>query len=478
MKQISIDYSPTKKQAMFHASPANEILYGGGAGGGKTCAIVMDALMRCMRHPNSRAYIFRRTFAELEDTDIKEARFRYPKEIATYNNGRHEFALINGAKILFRHCEHIQDMYNYSGAEIDFLYFDELTGFEFEIYSFIKTRLRSKKISGIVPIVRSASNPGNVGHTWVKDMFVDSAPYMQLHEEVQYSETLGEYRTFVVQYIPALATENPHITKDYIFELERKPKKLRDALLYGHWDAFEGQVFTEFVNLVEKRSAGRESWTQEDENNLNLRRWTHVIEPFPIPLEWPRYMSFDHGFSSPFSIGWWAVDPKNRVYRYREWYDKEKTPREIVDGIIAREQEEINNALFISRIADPHIFDTESNGLSVAKQMAPNSDRNLFGMTFKQGDNARIAGKMQLHERLRFDKDGHPMLYCFTNCTDWIRTVPSLSYSMTKVEDIAENSEDHCYDETRYLLMARPLGPQPRVRRRVEEEGPYKGRVI
>ena len=297
---INISYEPTPKQAMFHATKANEVLYGGAAGGGKTKALVMDALFRTLKYPGTTAAIFRRTYQELDDTDIKEAKQSYPAKLASYNAGRHEFKLVNGSKILFRHCEHEADKFNYSGIEIQFLYFDELTSFEQGIYDFLKTRLRAKKILGVVPIVRSASNPGNIGHGWVKKLFVDSGPYMSIQEQEIFSETLHKSKKIRTQYIPALATENPFITDDYVFELEQKPDALKRALLNGDWDSFEGQVFTEFVN---------------DPAHYIDRKWTHVIEPFDIPLSWPRYMSFDHGFTKPFSVGWWAVDHEGRAYR-------------------------------------------------------------------------------------------------------------------------------------------------------------------
>ncbi len=467
---LTISYTPTPKQAAFHATTANEVLYGGAAGGGKTKALIMDALFRTLTFPHTVAAIFRRTYQELEDTDIKEALRSYPKEIAKYNAGRHEFTLLNGSKILFRHCEHEADKFNYSGIEIQFLYFDELTSFEQGVYDFLKTRLRATISQGVVPIVRSASNPGNIGHGWVKKMFVDAGPYMSIQVQEIFSETLHRTKLIRTQYIPALATENPFITEDYIFELEQKPEALRRALLNGDWDSFEGQVFTEFVN---------------NEKHYIDRIGTHVVAPFDIPLNWPRYMSFDHGFSKPFSVGYWAVDMQGRAYRYKEWYGCVPkrantgialTPRQIAEGIISREAQEHADNLQIDRIADPAIWD-KSRGDSVADQMRPTADGKP-GVLFRKGDNTRLAGKMQLHERLRFDNEGKPGLYVFSTCTDWLRTVPFLPYSLTKPEDVDTDAEDHAYDDTRYFLMARPVTPKKLIPTARYEYDPYDRRGL
>jgi hypothetical protein len=64
---------------------------------------------------------------------------------------------------------------------------------------------------------------------------------------------------------------------------------------------------------------------------------------------------------------------------------------------------------------------------------------------------------MEVHERFRFDENGIPGMYIFSTCTDWIRTVPNLPYSLKKPEDVDTASEDHDYDATRYFLMERPL---------------------
>lgn len=464
--QYTLDYAPTAKQALFHRSKANEVLYGGAAGGGKSKAIVMDAFARCAKYPQTHAYMFRRTYTELEDTLIKEAKASYPKELAKYNVGRHDMELYNGSVIHFRHCASVSDMYNYAGAEIQWLYIDELTSFEREIYDFLKTRLRAKKSLGVVPVVRCASNPGNIGHGWVKRFFVDAGRYMEVVRHEEHSVLLRRKRIFTTQYIPALATDNPYITDDYIYELERKPKALREALLFGHWDAFEGQVFTEFV---------------DDEAHYADRLHTHVIRPFPIPLSWRRYMTFDHGYSAPFSCAWWAQDPEGRLYRYKEWYGSDGvpnhglflTPRQIGNGILEREEEESRDNLFIDRICDPACFD-KSRGESVAEMMQNLDGNYRRGVTFRKGDNNRMAGLMQVHERLRFDECGKPGMYIFSTCRDFIRTFTALPYDRIKTEDVDSKAEDHCYDDCRYMCMARPVPLKGMPKPHVHDFDPYE----
>lgn len=475
MPIIVCDYKPTPKQRMFHESIANEILYGGAAGGGKTKALVMDAWMRCMHFPGTTAVIFRRTYQELKDTDIKEALESYPPESGTYVAGNYEFKLINGSNILFRHCENVSDKNKYRGMEIQFLYFDELTSFEQEIYDFLKTRLRAKKILGVVPIVRSASNPGDIGHGWVKKMFVDAGPYMQIMTQKIYSEALHREKIIRTQYIPALATENPFITDDYIFELEQKPEALRNALLHGDWNSFEGQVFTEFV---------------DDKTHYSDRLWTHVIDPFEIPDHWARYFSFDWGYSDPFACQWWAIsdglNDYGTAYLYKEWYgcvprqaDKGicLTPQQIMEGILEREAEEAEKNIRIYRVADPSIFD-RSHGESIADKMAPGFYGRQTGVTFNPADNTRLSGKMEVHERLRFDERGRPKMQIFNTCSDWIRTVPNLPYNTKKTgnrkhEDVDSLAEDHDYDATRYFLMEHPLVAKKKEPKKDKVWSPY-----
>ncbi len=446
-------YQPTPKQRLFHQSVAREILYGGAAGGGKSRALVQDAFSRCMRWPGFQARLFRRTYPELEKTLIKEAKNIIPEGLAKYNNGRHEFLFQNGSAMVFCHCENEADRFKYQGDEIHGLYIDELTTFTLTIYDYLKTRSRARKMLQIPTVIRCGSNPGNVGHGWVKKYFVDSAPYGEIHKESYYSETLKKNVSTTIQYIPALATDNPHIGDDYIVELERKPEALRKALLYGNWDAFEGQVFLEFKN---------------DPRHYRDRQWTHVIDPIQIPSYWPRYRTFDHGFSEPFCVHWYAVDPGGTAYCYREWYGSDGTPdvgllmypQDIAKGIREREQEEIKGNIKIVGLCDPSCFNC-STGPSVAEQMR------WEGVVFAPADRERIPGKMMVHTRLAFSDEGYPGVYFFNTCKDIIRTLPNLPYSTkNNKEDVDTEAEDHAYDCLRYFCMGRAKsGGEPREER-------------
>lgn len=451
-ERVNIDdlYKPTPKQVLLHQSAADELLYGGAAGGGKSHALVWDAFLTGLQFPGIRLYLFRRTYPELEDTLIKIARQYIPKTLGKYSTNRHEMELINGSMLLFRHCSTIDDAKIYQSAEINGLYIDELTHFQESIYDYLKTRVRGNKALGLKPFTRCGSNPGGIGHAWVKSRFVDPHPTGGNHEVEVYSELLKRSEKKIVEYIPATVLDNPHISQGYVFELESKPKALRDALLLGKWDAFEGQVFIEWVNNPDA--------PQIPGTDLRRPTGTHVIHPFPIPDWWPHWLSYDHGYEKPFSCGWWAVDPEHdTVYRYDEWYGSSGTANvglkltvdQIARGIKER-QAALTRGMTFTCVGDPHLWD-EDGGESIGRAFQRN------GIYFKQGDNTRFAGKMQMHYRMRFREDGCPKMYVFSNCRDYIRTIPALAYNPmatnAKAEDIDTNSEDHAYDETRYFLM-------------------------
>ena len=138
--RIELGYRPTDKQRMFHTSTANEILYGGAAGGGKSYAICWDAFMRCMKYPGTHAYLFRRTYPELKQTLIAKMLSIVPESLGKYRASDYVMELVNGSRIHFCHLSDEGDgLRKYQGAEIHWLYFDELTHFTQGMYEYIRT---------------------------------------------------------------------------------------------------------------------------------------------------------------------------------------------------------------------------------------------------------------------------------------------------------------------------------------------------
>ena len=293
------------------------------------------------------------------------------------------------------------------------------------------------------------------------DMIILNTCAIRQHAEEKALSMLGRFKSLkkknselIIGVCGCMAAEE-HVKEllkndpNYLANLASLPEAQKNALLYGDWNTFEGQVFTEWRN---------------NPDGYTSRRNTHVIAPFKIPSSWKIYRGFDFGYSRPFSVGWYGVDHDGRLYRIRELYGCTGTPNEGVrwePAEIARqikriEKEDINlKGRYINGIADPSIFD-ESRGESVGVMMERQ------GVFFEKADNTRIAGKMQLHNRLAFDENGVPMLYIFSTCKHFIRTIPSLVYSQVDVEDIDTTQEDHIYDEVRYIAMANPINPPKR----------------
>lgn len=454
MRMANIVWQPQPKQAAFMARPEYECLYGGAAGGGKSDALLAEAL-RQVHIPHYRAIIFRKTYPQLSEL-IDRSRALYGPAFprARYNQTEHCWTFPSGAKVYFGSMQYTKDRINYQGKRYDFIAFDELTHFTWDEYSYMFSRNRPSG-PGTRVYMRASTNPGGIGHGWVKDRFITAAPPLtpveDNYEVPDPSGRLIKLRRRRI-FVPSTVFDNQELLRNdpnYLANLAMLPEAERNALLYGSWDSFDGQVFREWRN---------------DPQHYDDQRWTHVIDPFPIPKHWRIYRGFDFGYAKPFSVGWFAVDEDGRIYHIKEYYGCTGTPNtgiklnpvEIAAGIRQMEAEDpVLKGKQIVGIADPSIFD-ESRGESVARMM----QRSPNFIYWQGGDNTRLAGKMQFHYRLAFDSEGLPMFQVFSTCKHFIRTIPTLVYDESKVEDINTDQEDHIYDMCRYVMMEHPLSPR------------------
>ncbi len=447
-------WSPQPRQAEFMRRLEDEALYGGAAGGGKSDCALAEAL-RQVSIPHYRGLILRKTYPQLSELiDRSHDIYLGMCPNAIYNESKHFWQFPSGAKIYFGSLAHTDDRYNYQGKRYDFIDFDELTQFTYDEYSYLFSRNRPSG-PGTRCYMRAQANPGGIGHGWVKERFITPAPPLTTIWEsvdVRFPDGRIETRRKSRVFVPSTVFDNKILLQndpEYLTRLASLPDAERAALLYGDWNGFSGQVFTEWRN---------------DPDAYLERRGTHVISPFRIPKGWRIFRGFDWGYTRPFSVGWYAEDKDGIIYRIRELYGCTRTPNEGVRWDVSRlageikriEHEDENlRGRHISGIADPAIFQ-KNGGESIGEIMEKQ------GIYFDRADHSRKAGKMQVHNRLAFDECGRPSLYVFSTCRQFIRTFPCLVYDSTDVEDVDTSGEDHIYDELRYVCMERPIAAPKR----------------
>jgi predicted phage terminase large subunit-like protein len=217
----------TPRQAQFLSYDGREALYGGAAGGGKSFAMLMAALQYA-DVPGYHALILRRTHKQLSKAEsILSVSKEWLTGKAAWNGESHTWTFPVGSTLEFGHMEHEDSKYNYQGAAYRFVGYDELTQFTETMYTYLFSRQR-READSVIPLrMRAASNPGGVGHEWVKKRFVAPGP-----------------RSSAGRFYPARIADNPNIDQaSYLASLQELDPITRAQLVAGDWDAFEGGRF-------------------------------------------------------------------------------------------------------------------------------------------------------------------------------------------------------------------------------------------
>lgn len=440
--------TPQPKQIEFLNARVGNVCFGGARGGGKSWVVRTKCKCACLFFPGIKTLIVRRTYPELYRNHIRILR-RELIDVAKYNDKEKLIEWENGSTISFMYCKNDKDVDMLQGAEFDMIFFDEAT--QLSEYQMTTISACCRGTNDFPKRIYYTCNPGGQGHAYIKRLFIT--------KEYKEDEDPEDYL-----FIQSLVTDNYILmNKDpkYLKKLDRLPEKLKRAWRYGDWDIFEGMFFDEFRTKPDIRQCAEHDI--DPDVALKQRRWTHVIDPFNIPNDWIIYRSFDWGSFRPFSCGWWAVDHKGTLYRILEYYGCKEgeantglkmTSDEVFAEIHKFESEhEWLKGKQIHGVADPAIWIKDHTGISIYDTAVAN------GVYFSKGDNSRVPGWEQVHNRLKFDKAGYPKMYIFNTCKDFIRTIPLLMHDEHKVEDVDTDGEDHIADETRYMCMKRPLKP-------------------
>lgn len=418
-------YRPFPRQAEFHASPARYRLFGGAAGPGKTTALLWEAIRQAHRAPRVDVLLLRRTFAELEQSLLREFLRAVPRALyADYNQSRHLVRFHNGSTLRFGYCRTEADVYQYQGAEYLFIGIDELTHFTLAQWQFLTSRNRCP-VAGLTPTMAGATNPGNIGHAWVKALWIDRRPAPGMDRPEQYDP--ADYA-----FIPARVWDNPIYARDetYLKTLQALPEPLRRAFLEGDWEIFAGQYFDCF-------DPGRQVVAASE----------LVLEPW-----WPRWLSVDWGFAHPAAALWHASDGQ-RSYTYRELVVQRLTPRALAEEIVARTGGERLAAIYLS----PDAFAQRTSQATIAAQMAEVFRRAGLPEPVPADDD-RVGGWVLLYQLLAAER-----WVISDACPTLVATLPTLVRDSARPEDVAKRDGDDVADAARYGLKSHlPVAHLPR----------------
>src|SRR3990167_10804212 len=207
-------FSPTEKQKLFLKSNAFEKGFGGGAGGGKSKGLLIDAMIG-LKHRGYRALLLRRKLVDLKKSgaliDMSQELFRGR---AKYNAQDHVWNFPNNCKIEFGHCQTIKDLDNYYSSQYQYIGIDQVEQFTLEMYLYFFSRCRSTNPDIDCHIV-STFNPVGIGRNWIRNRFRigKSEPNVKfpITEEILFPNGEKKSMTYNRVYIPALVFDNPHV---------------------------------------------------------------------------------------------------------------------------------------------------------------------------------------------------------------------------------------------------------------------------
>jgi phage terminase large subunit len=414
-------YVAHPKQMMFHAAArqADEpdkpslILFGGGRGGGKSyAAVAQAALDDCQRYSNLKVLFLRKLQRTARESFNDLVRKITSNIKCTLRSEKLSFP--NGSFIVFDGLRTPRDIDKFVGVEYDLIIIEELTQLTEKDFNQLRGSLRTSRSDDWRPRMYLTTNPGNIGHEFVKKMFIE--PYRNNAETT-------------TKFIPSLAKDNPFLNPDYMLYLDSLEGDLRAMWRDGIWDLFEGIAFPTF----------------DAEHIITYEEYLNWISTG----SWIYYCGIDYGVTSPYCCLWQAFNPTmGRSIFYREDYQASCVISEQVARILSLTPYDENISVYY---ADPAMWGRQSTDTMITTVADIYRDN---GLVLTKGDNQRINGKRKIDNMLCMAPDGAPKLLIVDKCTNLIRQMQSLQRDPKNPEDVMKCSDDHAYDAMRMALSS------------------------
>jgi len=434
MQEIRIALQPKQREFLSTVESTPITFYGGAKGGGKSKGVRDIMLLRRFQYPGTHGGLFRRTYKELEGNHIRPIFKEYPALRPYWNDSKKLLSLPNGSSIEFCHAENEKDIDLYQGREFEDLAIEEAGQWLEPMFKKLLGSNRSSR-PGFSPRCLLTGNPGGIGHTWLKRLFIERR-FTSLERAQDYS-----FVRALVDDNEALLANDP----DYVHKLESEPNEaLRKAYRYGDWDIFAGQYFGE------------------------IRREVHLIRPFTIPSHWPRFGSYDFGFNHPAAFGWFACNEDGDIFLYREFVKAGLR----IDQTAALINEYPDTKKLLPIVGGLDCWATKgvlsSGGApTIAEEFVKH------GIYLERAKVDRIQGAAQVRNYLAWQNLSsgrtRPRFFIFDTCPVSFDALTRMQHDPDRLEDVlkvdaAEGdvmSGDDAYDMVRYALMSRPLLADP-----------------
>lgn len=420
-------YVPTAKQIEFHQCTAANCLFWGGRGSGKSMALRWEAHARALAHPGFTYIILRRTYPELQKSHLihipREMRqlggtFTFGDKIATYPNG---------SKGFFSHCQSEEDVLNLLSAEFAWAGFDELSTFEWEMFTKLSASVRVPIGSGLTAMVRAATNPLGPSAGKILEYFVDKQ--VDPEEDPDYNPNDWES-------IHANLEDNPYLDRDqYRKRFSGLPSHVRKAWVEGEF-VLENALF----DMEAKR---------------NGKPWhvIHDIDTKAVVKASTIYRAIDAGWFPDPTICIWIAHLGNRFVVLKEclWY---KT----IAIDIAADIKEIDSQLGITRVAmtycDPSMDINTTADVRTLKDIYEEN-----GIPMDCSVNNREMFASHVHAALGEQSgENTPRIQFYSNgrdgCPYLVKTIPQQRFDPKKPLRMADHKDDHAVVALAYFLIS------------------------
>jgi hypothetical protein len=498
---MKLAYNP--KQAILMNAEYDIIVYGGARGGGKTFAVSGNKSILHVReeyteeemqelgidpsgwrvtkrdgtkifykvsidYPHYRCVIVRHLEMELLATVKVECDKVFPKFGGRWIGNMMKYVFPSGCEVLLKYCNDEKALDFFKSANFHMLIVEELTTFKEEWIEVMEGGIRSTD-----PILKAmkiyTTNPGGLGHSWVKKKFIDKCrplpdgdPVMAkiddieiIYQPLKPNKPAKTKAGESIYFIPSLVFDNPYLVdndKAYIKNLNAKNEILRKMWLLGDWTVFAGQFFDFFdynIHVVEEEIFFGSC--AEDKGDLIRKR---------MDFDWSHYRlfrSYDYGYGegSAWSCGAYALHKYNGdIYKFAEI---------VLPKLTARQQAKMTNEYFLNvynlkpehferEIADPKSF--WSNLDQGAEFRTAWDEYKDEGIILVAGKNDRQQGAMAMLEALKINPDGSVRFRYLSNCWQSIEGIVNLPSDPKNPNDVDTHAFDHTYDSDRYFVMA------------------------